>query len=381
MAKKESERTQKILAQTQKQLHEIPKGNKTYFTKALHNCENMIGTVAVPVGIAGPLLINGTYSKGNYVIPLATTEGKLVASVNRGCKAITKSGGVSVQIEKIGITRAPVFRVDTIEQQKTFITWLLQNETLLKQETKKTSHYLELIKLESRTVMPYIFVTFYFDAKDAMGMNMATSACDYLIRTLITPKTHVRCIALSSNYCTDKKPAALNLIRGRGFSANAFAYIPQEIVKTILKTTLHDLEEVYHAKIVTGSLLAGALGANAHIANIIAAIYIATGQDPAHVVEGSLGSTELEIKDDMLYIAVQCPCIVCGVVGGGTDLPKQHEALELLDVMADPKNPGIANYRFAEIIAAACLAGEISLLAALASGDLARAHDEGRKII
>lgn len=374
-----SERIQNTLKLSKTQLKHIPKNCEDYFTCSEKNCENIIGAVSIPMGIAGPILLKGEHAKGKYVLPLATSEGCLVASINRGCKAITQSGGTNTSVKKIGITRAPVFRVKNLEESRKFETWIKENFELLSKETETTSQYLELIKTESRAVGKQVFIKFFFDAKDAMGMNMAVIACDHLVRKVITPQTGIECIALSGNFCTDKKPAAVNFIQGRGFMVNAEIEIPENIVKEVLKTSPQDILDVYMSKIVIGSSLAYSLGYNAHFANVIAALFAATGQDLAHTVEGAAGITSVEVTDsNNLYMSVHLPSIVCGITGGGTSLPKQKESLEIMGLKVDSKNPGKKNLEFAEIIAGAVLAGELSLLAALASQDLAKAHSQLR---
>lgn len=383
MNKHYTERIRKILQGKESILEKIPQSSEEYFEAATSNCENIIGTVSVPVGVAGPLKIQDIAEE--IAVPLATTEGCLVASINRGMKAIYESGGAKVTIKKVGITRAPVFEVESKEQSQKAIAWCKDNLEELKAKTRETSRFLELLKVETRAAnapqgTDLLFIKFYFDAKDAMGMNMATIACEHLIKELIEPQTGLKCIALSGNLCVDKKPARENIEKGRGFTTTAEVRITKSVLKEVLKTSSEAINNVYEAKIVTGSALAGSLGANSHIANVVAALYLATGQDIAHTVEGSLGSTEVKIDDKGgVIVRVHLPAIICGVIGGGTKLPKQQEALKLLGVLADETKPGAANEKFAKIITATVLAGELSLLAALASSDLAQAHASLRK--
>lgn len=372
------ERAKKILDFAPKRPEYIQAGADDYLEKAQKNCENMIGVTKVPLGVAGPLKFAGSRPEKDYVIPLATTEGALVASVNRGCKAISTNGGAAVSTKRVGITRAPVFRVRSQKHAADCVRWLEDNLSELREATKETSSHCELIKVETRIAGRFLFVKFYFDSKDAMGMNMAVMASDNIIKSRFTPATGAECIALSGNLCTDKKPAAVNLVSERGFAANAEVILSKEYITSQLKTTAECINEVYEAKIVAGSTLAGALGHNAHAANIIAALYLATGQDIAHTVEGSLATTLVELNDDgSLYFNVYLPGIVCGVVGGGTQLPAQKEAMELIGIDFGQEEGG-ANEQFAEVVAASVLAGEISLLSALASQDLAKAHNNAR---
>lgn len=339
-----------------------------------HNCENMIGVVQVPLGIAGPIKIKSQKSKfKSYYLPLATTEGALVASVNRGCKATRLSGGINVLVENIGATRGPVFQTKNIKESLKFKNWLDENFVLLQKTASKTSSYLTLKKLKTRFVGRDVYVRFYFETNEAMGMNMATIATQKLIE-LIKEKTGITCLSLSANFCIDKKPAWLNFISGRGKRVWAESIIKKEAVKEVLKTTPEKIVEIVNKKCLLGSIMAGSLGFNAHFANIIAALFLATGQDIAHLVEGSLGITTAQLeKNGDLYFSVYLPSLMVGTVGGGTHLETQKEALSILGL--DKGKPSNA-LKLGQIIGAAVLAGELSLIAALSVGHLAEAHQK-----
>jgi len=331
-----------------------------------HNCENMIGAAQVPLGIAGPLRLRSGQAR-DYYIPLATTEGALVASVNRGCKAITESGGAMVDNYRVGATRGPVFRVNSIAESTLLATFLVKHFKELKSVAEKTSHHLTLKKIMTRGVGKYRFVRFVFDTQDAMGMNMATIATDAIV-TAIKEKVGVRCVALAGNYDVDKKPSFLNLIEGRGIKVWAEVTLLSKVLRNVLKTDAKKMYETWLAKCMIGSAMSGSMGYNGHYANIVAALFLATGQDLGHVVEGSLGITSAEIQGEDLYISVYLPDLMVGIVGGGTGLATQKEAMSLLGV----KN----SQAFAEIVGSAVLAGEISLLASLSEGTLAQAHKQ-----
>lgn len=344
------------------------------------NCENMVGVMQIPLGIAGPIKIkNEKFKVKNYYLPLATTEGALVASVNRGCKAVTLSGGVNVFTENIGITRGPVFKTKSLKESFDFKSWLRSNFLNLKKEAEKNSKHLSLKNLDTQILGTNVYVRFYFDTSEAMGMNMATVATQNVV-DYIEKKTGITCLSLTGNFCVDKKPSWLNFILGRGERVWAEAVIKKEIVKEVLKTTSEEIIEVIKNKCWLGSIISGSLGFNAHFANIIAAIFLATGQDLAHVTEGSIGITTGEVtKNGDLYFSIYLPDLIIGIVGGGTGLATQKEALEILGIKA--KN-GEGKDEFAKVIAGAVLAGELSLLAALSSGDLVKAHENlgrGRK--
>jgi hydroxymethylglutaryl-CoA reductase (NADPH) len=331
------------------------------------NCENMIGAVQVPVGIAGPIKIQSSSSSvQSYYVPLATTEGALVASVSRGCKAITESGGAIVLTKKIGITRAPVFVVQNILEGEKLITWVEENFEQLKEITQSTSSHLTLLDIKPFAAGRNVFLRFRFDTQEAMGMNMATIACSHAVQ-VIERETGVACLAISGNMCVDKKSNFLNFIEGRGIQVKADVTLSKDIVSSVLKTTPQKLAETAKRKLVYGSILSGSIGANAHIANVIAAIFLATGQDIAHVGECSMGVTEIDEVDGDLYASILLPDLIIGTVGGGTQLATQKEALSIL---------GKNTLQLAQVIGGAVLAGEISLLASLTEGSLATSHEK-----
>jgi len=352
------------------------------------NIENLVGATQIPLGVAGPLLIHLEGAKAhlrgvfrNYYIPLATTEGALVASVSRGCKAVTQSGGATVYVENVGVTRGPVFKTRGITEGAEVKNWIENNFKQIAKVTEKTSSHLKLCKIDCAIVGKNLFARFYFDTTDAMGMNMATFATEAATK-LIEQKTKAVCVTLAGNFDIDKKSAWLNFINGRGKKIWAECILPRKVVTDILKTTPEKLVEVVERKCHLGSIMSGSLGFNAHFANIIAAIFASTGQDLAHVVEGSLGVTTAEIlgggdlcsrrEEGSLHFSIYLPALMCGTVGGGTHLPTQQEALKIMQVS------DVLEY--ATVVGAAVLSGELSLIASLAEGSLAKAHKKlGRK--
>ena len=342
------------------------------------NIENMIGAIQIPLGIAGGIKINGEYANDEFILPLATTEGALVASTNRGCSAITASGGANVRIFQDQMTRAPVFKMDNVAHSRKFVDWVRKPETFeeMKEKAGETTRFGELISVEPYVTGNTVFLRFAYDTKDAMGMNMVTIATDAILN-LISDEFGAYPVSLSGNMCTDKKPAAINNILGRGKTVAADVTLPKEIVEKKLKTTPEMMEEVNYRKNLLGSARAGALGYNAHAANIVAALYLACGQDAAHVVEGSTAITTMEVNEyGNLYCAVTMPSVQVGTVGGGTSIGTQRDCLNLLGVAGAGEVPGENSKKLAEIVAAAVLAGEISLIGAQAAGHLARAHAE-----
>lgn len=303
---------------------------------------------------------------------MATTEGALVASISRGCKAINESGGAITFVENTGMTRGPVFKLKNLNEAIKTKTWIEENFKELAKTAAATSSHLKLLKADFQITGRNLFVRFYFDTGDAMGMNMATFATEAIVN-LIEKKTKAACVSLAGNFDIDKKPAWLNFINGRGKKVWAECIVPKKIIAEVLKTTPEKIVEVVERKCHLGSIISGSLGFNAHYANVIAAIFAATGQDLAHVAEGSIGVTTAEVLENKdLYFSVYLPSLAVGTVGGGTNLPTQKEALGIM------KAKNVLEY--ARIIGAAVLAGELSLIASLSEGSLAKAHKKlGRK--
>lgn len=331
------------------------------------NIENLIGSTHIPLGIAGPLTLKD--SAEEYFIPLATTEGALTASVSRGCKAIVESGGAEVIVDEVGITRGPVFKTSGIKKSHLLVDWVNTHFEELATAAQDTSRYLKLLKIDPAIVGVNVYLRFYFDTSDAMGMNMATIASERAAE-LIEKETGAECITLAGNYDIDKKPAWLNFSDGRGKRSWAEVLIPKRVIEQTLKTTAAEMADIVYRKCLLGSAMAGSMGFNAHYANIVAAIFLATGQDIAHVVEAASGITTAEVvnKGDLLF-SIYLPSLQLGTVGGGTWLPSQQESLRILGV----SGPGQVK-KFTKLVLAAVLAGEISLIASQAEGSLARAH-------
>jgi len=342
---------------------------------ATRNCENMIGAVQVPVGVAGPVLVNGEYAKGKFWLPLATTEGALIASVNRGAGAITKAGGAEVRVLHDGMTRAPVFAAKSVAHAKEVADWATAHEKDFVAIAATTTSHGQMTGLTTYVAGTSVFVRLEFDTKDAMGMNMVTIA-SAKIADEIAKATGARLIALSGNMCADKKPAAINAIMGRGRSVVAGIALSHELIEKIFKTDAKSMFEVNYRKNLVGSARAGSMGFNAHAANVVAAMFIACGQDAAHAIDGSTCMTTIDPTDDGVYVSVTLPSLPVGTVGGGTGVDTQAECLKILGVAGGGTPPGANAKKLAEIIAAGVLAGELSLIGALAAQHLARAHQE-----
>ena len=340
------------------------------------NCENVIGYVPIPVGFVGPLDLDGetTY------IPMATTEGALLASTNRGCRALTASGGVSSSIFEDGMTRAPVLRMETARDAVNCKQWIenASNFERLKTAFESTTRFGKLDAVKASIAGREIFLRFKCMTGDAMGMNMISKGCMAALEVLRDEFPTYELLAVSGNVCTDKKPSAINWIEGRGKSVVAEAVLSSKVIVDVLKCTVGSLVELNVAKNLVGSAVAGSIGGNnAHAANIVAALYIATGQDPAQVVESSNCMTLMEPVNDGndLHVSVTLPAIEVGTIGGGTGLPAQKACLEMLGIAGpNAENPGDNAGTLARVVAGAVLAGEISLMSALASNHLISAH-------
>ncbi len=363
------------------------------------NVENAIGAAQVPMGVAGPVPINvgersdaqgdtgsggigsdGGAATGQYYLPMATTEGALVASVNRGLSVIRAAGGATARVTKNGMTRAPAFRVDGVAEAAETVEWVERNSGALREAAESTTSHGELLGVEPYVVGDSIFLRFAYDTKDAMGMNMATIATEAACE-LLEAETPASLVALSGNLCSDKKPAAINAVEGRGRSVTADVVVPGELVADRLHTTPAAIAEANTRKNLVGSAKAASLGFNAHAANVVAATFLATGQDEAQVVEGANAITTMDVREsadgpDDLYASVSLASLEVGTVGGGTRLPTQSAALDVLGLRGGGDPPGANADALAEVIAVGALAGELSLLAALASNHLASAHAE-----
>ncbi|KAG5920259.1 hypothetical protein E4U42_006259 [Claviceps africana] len=339
-------------------------------------CENVIGYLPLPVGVAGPLVIDGQ----SYFIPMATTEGVLVASTSRGCKAINSGGGAITVLTSDGMTRGPCVSFETLERAGAAKLWLDSEagQNTMKKAFNSTSRFARLQHMKTALAGTNLYIRFKTTTGDAMGMNMISKGVEHALTVMANEGgfDDMNIVTVSGNYCIDKKPAAINWIDGRGKGIVAEAIIPAEVVKSVLKSDVDALVELNISKNLIGSAMAGSIGGfNAHAANIVAAIFLATGQDPAQVVESCNCITTMKNLHGSLQIAVSMPSLEVGTLGGGTILEPQSAMLDLLGVRGShPTNPGDNARRLARIIGASVLAGELSLCSALQAGHLVRAH-------
>ncbi|KAL2199431.1 3-hydroxy-3-methylglutaryl-CoA reductase [Corynascus similis CBS 632.67] len=338
-------------------------------------CENVIGYMPLPVGVAGPLVIDGQ----SYFIPMATTEGVLVASTSRGCKAINSGGGAVTVLTADGMTRGPCVTFETLERAGAAKIWLdsEQGQSVMKKAFNSTSRFARLETMKTALAGTNLYIRFKTTTGDAMGMNMISKGVEHALSVMRSEGFEdMNIVSVSGNYCTDKKAAAINWIDGRGKSVVAEAIIPAEVVKTVLKTDVDSMVELNVNKNLIGSAMAASVGGfNAHAANIVAAVFLATGQDPAQVVESANCITIMKNLRGSLQISVSMPSLEVGTLGGGTILEPQAAMLDMLGVRGPhPTSPGENARRLARIVAAAVLAGELSLCSALAAGHLVQAH-------
>lgn len=335
------------------------------------NIENYIGTVKMPVGIIGPLRINGLNANGDFHVPMATTEAALVASYARGAYAATKAGGISTAMLYEGVIRSPAFVLGSLLDAGRFVEWIIQNVDMLKATAESTTRYGKLTSVEPMVDNNVVFLVCRYTTGDAAGQNMVTIATDALCRKIVED-----CVVpiskwyIEGNFSGDKKASFLGLVTGRGRKVSASVTLPADVVESTLGTTVADM--LAYGQIANlGSHLSGQLGAQAHFANGLAAFYIATGQDAACVAESAVGITRMEARGADLFCSVTLPNILVGSVGGGTGLPSQSAGLNILGL----KGAGNAA-SLAEVAAATCLCGEISIVAAIAAGDFTRAHEK-----
>jgi hydroxymethylglutaryl-CoA reductase (NADPH) len=333
------------------------------------NIENMIGTVKLPVGLAGPLRVNGLYADGDYLIPMATTEAALVASYARGAFVASKAGGVTTAILYEGVLRAPAFVFDSMIEAGRFVDWVVSHIDDLRAAAEATTRHGRLASLEPVIDTNVVFLLCRYTTGDASGQNMVTIATNALCEHAVAHAgTKPRRWYVEGNFSGDKKASALGTITGRGRKVSASVILPHQVIADHLHTTAEAMLD-YGRVANLGALLSGQLGAQAHYANGLAAFYIATGQDAACVAESAVGFTRMEPHAQGLFCSVTLPNILVGSVGGGTGLPSQSAALNLMGLRGTGHGPALA-----EVTAALCLCGEISIVAAMAAGHFTRAH-------
>jgi hydroxymethylglutaryl-CoA reductase (NADPH) len=354
-------------------IEEVPYQKYDWGRVVGQNCENIIGYVPIPVGLAGPILIDGL----EYPIPMATTEGALIASTHRGARAISQCGGCKSIVLAEGMTRAPVVGLGSLEEANNVHKFCKENFHLIKSAFESTTRFGKLLELKVCVTGRKAYLRFRAFTGDAMGMNMVTKGVDKALEVIKQHFPSMEILALSGNYCTDKKPSAINWIEGRGKSVVCEATVRADVVEKVLKTSVDRLIQLNIDKNYIGSAMAGSIGGfNAQAANVVAAVFLATGQDPAQVVESSTCLTGMtKSEDGDLIISVTMPSIEVGTVGGGTGLAAQRALLELIGCAgANQSAPGANSQLLARVVAAGVLSAELSLMSGLVAGHLLSAH-------
>ncbi|MBI5105194.1 MAG: hydroxymethylglutaryl-CoA reductase [Solirubrobacterales bacterium] len=336
------------------------------------NIENLVGATQVPLGIGGPIRVKGEHADGLFYVPFATTEGTLVTTYQYGMRAITEAGGATTHVLGDALDITPCFVADSTAHALEVVRWLDEHLPELQDRVAESTRHGRLLEVRAHVLGRRVFARMVFATGDAMGMNMVNLAADRVCRD-VTDATACDRYYLRCNYSSDKKPAAINLFRTYGKEVAVEVTLPAGVVEQHLGLTTADLLDFVAAGRL-GTMQAGALGANAHFANGLAAIYIACGQDVAQIVNASIGFIDFEaVGDGDLYVAARLPNLVVATVGGGTQLPTQRECLALLGCDGD----GTAR-KFAEIVAATVVGGELAICAALANGRFIEAHRQTR---
>lgn len=341
------------------------------------NIENYIGAAQIPIGVAGPLRVRGEHIQDEDVyVPLATTEGTLVASYNRGMRILSEAGGVKTTIHERYMQRAPVFHFDDARGARDFRRWIETHEREIKSTAEASSSVVKLSHFETYAVGPMLHVRFNFETGDAAGQNMAGKAADAACRWIAANHPGGARYTLSGAMDTDKKHSQLNMLHSRGARVIAEARIPDRILRERVGVGAADLFRV-RLNSFAGSVLAGSANNGMHAANALAALFIATGQDAANVAESHAAVTYVRIEDDpetrepVYYWSITLPALIVATFGGGTGLPTQGECLDLLACRGKDKVG-----RFIEICAATVLAGEVSLAGAVVAGDWVESHEK-----
>ena len=338
------------------------------------NIENFVGAVQIPLGIAGPLKVNGLYAQGHFPLPIATSEGALVASLSRGCLLLNKAGGVNVHVVRQKMLRAPVFICQDLHGALNVEKWIHQHLEQITQKAQSVSSVAKLIELKTFVFGSACHVLFYFHTGDAAGQNMTTSctffACEWMIKEIAKdPYNKFIRYMIDANMAGDKKANAQNFIQGRGVAVVAQVFVPGDLIRDYLRISPEDLVEGYSISQVSGTQI-GMMGNNVNFANVVAGMFASCGQDLASIHESALGIFQIHGKDGGIFYNAYLPSLVIGTVGGGTRLPSQLECLKMMGCDGQGQL-----FKLAEIIASACLALDISTTGAVMSHDFVKAHE------
>jgi hydroxymethylglutaryl-CoA reductase (NADPH) len=335
------------------------------------NIENFMGVAQVPIGVAGPLTIRGEHAQGDFYVPLATTEGTLVASYNRGMRLLTESGGVQSTVVDESMQRSPAFTLGDAKQAREFGYWVDDNVEAIRQAAEQTTRSGKLTYIGQYVIGPVVYLRFNYTTGDAAGQNLTgratLAACEWIRAHHPDHPSFI----LSGNMDTDKKHSQINMLLSRGKRVVAEATVDKQVMKSLMGVDTRDL---FRARQVSqaGAFLVGAANNGAHAANGLTALFIATGQDVANVSESHAAVVYSQLLDDGdYYWSITLPALIVATYGGGTALPTQHECLSMLGCAGAGKAR-----KFAEICAATVLAGEISLSGAIIHGDWVSSHEQ-----
>ncbi len=333
------------------------------------NVENPVGSVQMPLGIAGPLLVHGDHAQGSFYVPLATTEGALVRSYERGMVMLTRAGGVTVRMHADQNVVSPVFSFDGVAEAARFAAELPGHFDALRAEAESTTRHGRLHRVEPRASGRAVIVNFYYHTADAQGMNMIVKATERAAQWILAKGLAPR-FRVFSGLSSEKRASGFLLAGGKGKTVVAGARVPAATLEAYMRVTPRTVADVWHDSVI-GHLQANAIGFNAHYANGLTALFIACGQDVANVANAAVGITDYEVTGDGdLYASVTLPSLTVATVGGGSGLGTSRECLAMLGCRGAGHAP-----KLAEIVAATLLAGELSMAAAIGSGEFVAAHE------
>ena len=335
------------------------------------NIEHFLGAAQVPIGVAGPLLVNGEHARGEFYVPLATTEGTLVASYNRGMRMLYEAGGVTTTVVDDRMQRAPVFVLRSAREARAFGAWLIAHFNDIKVAAETTTRSGRLKDIEQYAAGRQLYTRFDYTTGDAAGQNMTGKATQRACEWILEHYDGIERYLLEGSFATDKKSSQVNMLRTRGKRVIAEAVIPDELLRRVMRTSSASLFSARQLSNL-GGFMAGVNNNGVHSANAIAALFIATGQDAANVAESSAAYIHAERRNNGdYYYSVTIPALIVATYGGGTGLPTQRECLELLGCYGTGKV-----HKLAEIVAATVLCGELSLGSAVVTDEWVGAHDQ-----
>jgi hydroxymethylglutaryl-CoA reductase (NADPH) len=334
------------------------------------NIEQFVGAAQVPIGLAGPLLVNGEHAQGEFYVPMATAEGTLLASYNRGMRLLYEAGGVTTTVMDDRMQRAPAFIFPSAREARAFGDWLRENFDEVKAAAETTTRSGRLQDIEQYSASRMLFTRFNYTTGDAAGQNLTGKATQAACRWIVEQYPGIQHYFLEAAFATDKKSSQVNMLHTRGKRVVAEATVPDELFGRVMRS---NTDLMYRARQVSnlGGFMSGVNNNGAHSANGITALFIATGQDAANVAESSAGFVHTERRENGdYYYSITIPALIVATYGGGTGLATQRECLEMLGCYG----AGKVN-KFAEIVAATVLCGELSLGSAVVAEEWVEAHD------